>query len=431
MNIENTVFISYRRINISWALAIYQNLTNHGYDVFLDHKSINSGIFSDIIFDNIRSRAHFVVLLTPSALERVGDENDWLRKEIETALDEGRNIVPLMLEGFNYDSPMVHEKLNGKLSRLLDYNALRVPSDYFEAAMSRLRKRFLKVPSGLIIHPLSEKAKSSVIVIKQSLSEHPLITQATLLTEELEEIYIGAVMQKSAEDGISRLIQVTTDHKKNSTAHAVLACLYFESKDLVNASHSSNRAISLDSDNPWANYAQALLCEDGEKQKKDLDRAIQLRSDFALFYLLRGKNLKMNKRYSEAISDYSEAIKYNPYLTVAYTNRAVVKIKVNDLFGALEDSNEALRLDPKSPLVFNIRANILYNLERYQESIADCNEAIRLKPDYAYAYNTRGNSKSANGDIDGAIDDYSTAVSIDPDFVIAKNNLKELLSNPK
>jgi len=32
--IEKTVFISYRRSNVPWALAIYQNLTMHGYDLF-------------------------------------------------------------------------------------------------------------------------------------------------------------------------------------------------------------------------------------------------------------------------------------------------------------------------------------------------------------------------------------------------------------
>ena len=43
--IENTVFISYRRTNLPWALAIYQNLTQHGYDVFFDYESIRSGDF--------------------------------------------------------------------------------------------------------------------------------------------------------------------------------------------------------------------------------------------------------------------------------------------------------------------------------------------------------------------------------------------------
>jgi hypothetical protein len=40
---EKTVFISYRRTNIPWALAIFQNLTQHGYDVFFDYNGIASG----------------------------------------------------------------------------------------------------------------------------------------------------------------------------------------------------------------------------------------------------------------------------------------------------------------------------------------------------------------------------------------------------
>jgi hypothetical protein len=42
---EKTVFISYRRTNIAWALAVWQNLTNFGYDVFIDYSGIGSGDF--------------------------------------------------------------------------------------------------------------------------------------------------------------------------------------------------------------------------------------------------------------------------------------------------------------------------------------------------------------------------------------------------
>ena len=87
--IEKTVFISYRRTNAPWALAVYQDLTYHGYDAFFDCLGIVSGDFESIILENIRARAHFLVLLTPSALERCTDPGDWLRREIET-----RNIVP-------------------------------------------------------------------------------------------------------------------------------------------------------------------------------------------------------------------------------------------------------------------------------------------------------------------------------------------------
>src|SRR5947199_9638545 len=103
--IEKTVFISYRRTNVPWALAIFQNLTHHGYDVFFDFNGIASGNFERIILGNIKARAHFVVLLTPDALERTGDPGDWLRREIETAIELRRNIVPVMLEGFDFDGP--------------------------------------------------------------------------------------------------------------------------------------------------------------------------------------------------------------------------------------------------------------------------------------------------------------------------------------
>ena len=36
--IEKSVFISYRRTNIPWALNVYQDLTHHGYDVFFDYE---------------------------------------------------------------------------------------------------------------------------------------------------------------------------------------------------------------------------------------------------------------------------------------------------------------------------------------------------------------------------------------------------------
>lgn len=141
--IEKTVFLSYRRTNAPWALAIFQNLTHHGYDVFLDYSGIASGDFERVILGNIAAKAHFIVLLTPSALERCDDPKDWLRREIESALDNQRNVVPLMLEGFDFQTPQIAGQLTGKLAALKRYNGLRIPPEYFDEAMERLRSRFL------------------------------------------------------------------------------------------------------------------------------------------------------------------------------------------------------------------------------------------------------------------------------------------------
>src|SRR5688572_7468775 len=129
--IEKTIFISYRRTNLPWALCIYQNLTMHGYDVFFDYQSIDSGTFEKVILDNIRARAHFLVILTPSALERCSEPDDWLRREIETAMKEKRNIIPVMTDGFDFGSRIVKESLTGKLASLSSYNGLKLYAEYF------------------------------------------------------------------------------------------------------------------------------------------------------------------------------------------------------------------------------------------------------------------------------------------------------------
>ena len=99
--IEKTVFISYRRKDISWALLVYHRLTANGYDVFFDYTSIPSGDFEQIIISNIKARAHFLVILTPTSLDRCNEPGDWLRREIETAISVKRNIVPLFFDSFS------------------------------------------------------------------------------------------------------------------------------------------------------------------------------------------------------------------------------------------------------------------------------------------------------------------------------------------
>jgi len=72
--IEKTVFISYRRVDVYTALAVYQDLTSKGYDVFFDYTSIPSGDFEQIIVSNIKARAHFLLILTPAALVSLRQE---------------------------------------------------------------------------------------------------------------------------------------------------------------------------------------------------------------------------------------------------------------------------------------------------------------------------------------------------------------------
>ena len=182
--VEKTVFISYRRTNLPWALNIYQYLTYHNYDAFFDYESIDSGDFEQVILGNIKARAHFLVLLTPSALERCVNPDDWLRREIETALDEKRNIVPLFLENFSFGSPSISKILTGKLAQLKGYNGLNVHTDYFQEAMQRLCTRFLDVPLEAVLHPVPGAVQEIVAEQKEAANKAAQVNQEELTAQE-------------------------------------------------------------------------------------------------------------------------------------------------------------------------------------------------------------------------------------------------------
>lgn len=151
MPVEKTVFISYRRTNVFMARAVYSNLKAHGYDVFLDYESTDAGSFRQTLLDQISARAHFILILTPSALERCRDRDDILRIEIEHAIEHKRNVVPLMFENFQFRQ--VTGSLRGPLALLPEYNGIRMPAEFFEEAMTRLRQRFLRHTAGCHLAP--------------------------------------------------------------------------------------------------------------------------------------------------------------------------------------------------------------------------------------------------------------------------------------
>jgi TPR repeat protein len=183
--IEKTVFMSYRRSNISWALAVFQDLTQSGFDVFFDYEGIASGDFEQVILVNIHARAHFIVLLTPPALNRCSEAGDWFRREIETAISLKRNIVPLLIEGFSFTSPESANQLTGSLATFSRYNGLRIHAEYFKEGMHHLRERFLDVPLDAVLHPVSEYAEHAARQQQTAAIAAPSVPERELSAREL------------------------------------------------------------------------------------------------------------------------------------------------------------------------------------------------------------------------------------------------------
>lgn len=90
------VFISYRRKGgTEIARAIKAELEKMGYTVFLDFDSLHDGHFDSRISEAISSSEIFMLVLSQNSLDSCVNEGDWLRKEIEYALETNRHIVPV------------------------------------------------------------------------------------------------------------------------------------------------------------------------------------------------------------------------------------------------------------------------------------------------------------------------------------------------
>ena len=106
------VFISHRHKSggSAYAHIIANRLKELGVDTFLDVRSIGNGKFEKYIDDAIEACSDFVLILTPNCFEPQTDENgevivnDVFLHEIDLALKEGKNILPVPVENFTYKS---------------------------------------------------------------------------------------------------------------------------------------------------------------------------------------------------------------------------------------------------------------------------------------------------------------------------------------
>jgi len=355
---QKTVFISYRRTNAPLALNIYQYLTAQGYDVFYDIDSIRSGDWKQIILDNIKSRAHFLIVLTPSAAERFSEAGDIMRLEIETAIDSKRNIVPLFMEEFQF--PSVQQHLTGKLSVLPQYNGLDIPMRYFMYAMQDLVGKHLEQDIDTIIHPASPQAKQYANHQQQEANIQAPVTQDTLSAQQYFER--GWEKEKAG--------------------------------DIQGAIADYTQAIDLKPDYSWALNNRGLLkknyFQDYDGALADYDRAIQSDPQYAIAYNNRG-NLKKNhlKDYDNALADYDRAIQSNPQSADGYYNRGNLKMDhFKDYEGALADYDRAIQIDLQYADAYVNRGVLKYtHFQDYRGAKADWEKALQIDPNVANAQN--------------------------------------------
>ncbi len=144
------VFISYRHeTGFFLAQVIYNKLFYSGYSIFMD-KNLPLGTYEEHIKRAISKSRNFVVILFPSDLDTVNDENDWIFKEATWATQTpGLNIVPVMCDGFVWPET----ELPDCMKKIMGKQGVTIHKDYsLDSDLDRLCDKFFKNVNP--VHPL-------------------------------------------------------------------------------------------------------------------------------------------------------------------------------------------------------------------------------------------------------------------------------------
>lgn len=149
------VFISYRRDGGEYTAKVLRDkLGELGYNVFFDVEALRSGDFNTKLYSVIDECKDFILVLSPGALDRCQNDDDWVRREVEYALERGKNIVPILLRGFKFPDilPPSMESVRYK-------NGIEANTEFFDAFIRKLQEFLESKPLFRI------KIKSKAVII--------------------------------------------------------------------------------------------------------------------------------------------------------------------------------------------------------------------------------------------------------------------------
>lgn len=154
------IFISYRRTAYDTANLIAEKLRHAGYNVFFDVDTLTAGKFNEQLLEVIGNCKDFILVLPENALERCQQPEDWIRREVVCALENHKNIIPVMLDGFAWP-----EEMPEGMNELRNFQAITsVNREYFDMIMQRL-KSYLKSKPSIPVRKWLTRAAISLSVL--------------------------------------------------------------------------------------------------------------------------------------------------------------------------------------------------------------------------------------------------------------------------
>ena len=133
--------------------------------------------------------------------------------------------------------------------------------------------------------------------------------------------------------------------------------------------------------------------------------------------LLRGNALRDAGRFAEAIEAYTHSLTLQPDLTDAWLFRAWTQIRTEDYEGAIESYTQAITLLPKDhhdlSSAYSNRALARMRIGDLKGALPDLDAALKLEST-PLGHSNRGLVRRDTGDLVGALEDFARALDLDP-----------------
>lgn len=140
MKYSKDIFISYKTDGegSNFAARLCADLEKMGYDVYFNPNEQHAGNFPERLRKAVELCNDFLLILTQPCLEQLmrHDKVDWVREELLTAYNSGKNIIPLLMSGVTM--PKDKDDMPEDLYFLPDTDAVSITEPYDKSPLSVL-----------------------------------------------------------------------------------------------------------------------------------------------------------------------------------------------------------------------------------------------------------------------------------------------------
>lgn len=202
-------FISYRREAWVDARAINSGLKQMSVDTFIDVDNLRQSHFDEQIFRHIDENPNFILIVSPGALDRCNQEDDWVRKEVAYAISKNKNIVPVCIGKAEFPPKCA---LPQDIESIIKYQSVKVIHDYFDESIERLisylrpdgESNASPIMDGVgkeYLHAIVKKISPGRLPVKPLSVEEKPLKNGALASWKITNQYFFAVMVQVTRSG--------------------------------------------------------------------------------------------------------------------------------------------------------------------------------------------------------------------------------------